>query len=146
MIAVSHDRYFLDRAVNRIFSFEGDGLLHQSEGGYEEYLAHKEGLNLEEAPESAKAEPEQPKKGQRYRAEAPRKKLTFSQQREYDTIEGVIDELTDKSQKLEEEMAQITTDYVKLQALSEEKQKIDAELEEKLERYIELQELVESFQ
>ena len=43
MIAVSHDRYFLDRVVNRIFSFEGDGLLHQSEGGYEEYLARKEG-------------------------------------------------------------------------------------------------------
>ena len=43
-------------------------------------------------------------------------------------------------------MAQVTTDYVRLQELSEEKQKIDAELEEKLERYIELQELVESFQ
>ena len=43
-------------------------------------------------------------------------------------------------------MAQVTTDYVRLQELSEEKEKIDAELEEKLERYIELQELVESFQ
>ena len=42
-------------------------------------------------------------------------------------------------------MAQVTTDYVKLQALSEEKQEVDAELEEKIERYIELQELVESF-
>ena len=145
VIAVSHDRYFLDRVVNRIFSFEGDGLLHQSEGGYEEYLAHKEGLNPEEVPESAKNEAEQPKKGQRYKEKAPRKKLTFSQQREYDTIEGEIDELTEKSQKLEEEMAQVTTDYVKLQALSEEKQEVDAELEEKIERYIELQELVESF-
>ena len=54
--------------------------------------------------------------------------------------------MTEKSQKLEEEMAQVTTDYVRLQELSEEKEKIDAELEEKLERYIELQELVESFQ
>ena len=87
-----------------------------------------------------------PKKGKKYRANEPRKRLTFSQQREYDTIEGVIDELTEKSQKLEEEMAQVTTDYVRLQELSEEKEKIDAELEEKLERYIELQELVESFQ
>ena len=83
------------------------------------------------------------KKGKKYRAPETRKKLTFSQQREYDTIEGVIDELTEKSQKLEEEMAGITSDYVKLQALSEEKQKVDAELEEKIERYIELQELVE---
>ena len=148
VIAVSHDRYFLDRVVTRIFSFEGDGLLHQSEGGYEEYLARKEGLDLEEASGSAGAvpSPEPPKKSKKYRAPEPRKRLTFSQQREYDTIEGVIDELTEKSQKLEEEMAQVTTDYVRLQQLSEEKQAIDAELEEKLERYIELQELVESFQ
>ena len=86
------------------------------------------------------------KKGKKYRAPETRKKLTFSQQREYDTIEGVIDELTERSQKLEEEMAGITSDYVKLQALSEEKQKVDAELEEKIERYIELQELVEELQ
>ncbi len=154
VIVVSHDRYFLDRVVNRIFSFEGDGLLHQSEGGYEEYLARKEGA--EDAPEFAGAEPagagasgaepsstEPAKKGKKYRAPETRKKLTFSQQREYDTIEGVIDELTERSQKLEEEMAGITSDYVKLQELSEEKQKVDAELEEKIERYIELQELVD---
>ena len=157
VIVVSHDRYFLDRVVNRIFSFEGDGLLHQSEGGYEEYLARKEGA--EDAPEFAGAGPagagasgaepsstEPAKKGKKYRAPETRKKLTFSQQREYDAIEGVIDELTEKSQKLEEEMAGITSDYVKLQALSEEKQKVDAELEEKIERYIELQELVEELQ
>ena len=146
VIVVSHDRYFLDRVVNRIFSFEGDGLLHQSEGGYEEYLARKEGVSEEEIFESPKADLESPKKNKKYRASEPRKKLTFSQQREYDTIEGVIDELTEKSQKLEEEMAGITSDYVKLQALSEEKQKVDAELEEKIERYIELQELVEELQ
>ena len=157
VIVVSHDRYFLDRVVNRIFSFEGDGLLHQSEGGYEEYLARKEGA--EDAPEFAGAGPagagasgaepsstEPAKKGKKYRAPETRKKLTFSQQREYDTIEGVIDELTERSQKLEEEMAGITSDYVKLQELSEEKQKVDAELEEKIERYIELQELVEELQ
>ena len=144
VIAVSHDRYFLDRVVNRIFSFEGDGLLHQSEGGYEEYLLHKEGLVLEEVPKGAKAEPE-PAKKKSYRVREPRKKLTFSEQREYDTIEAVIDELTEKSEKLAEEMLLVTTDYVKLQALTEEKQRTDEELERKMERYFELQELVESF-
>ncbi len=145
VIAVSHDRYFLDRVVNRIFSFEGDGHLHQSEGGYEEYLAHKEGWSFEDVPESPKAA-EPPKKGKKYRAAAPRKKLTYSQQREYDSIEGVIDELTEKSEKLAEEMSQVSTDYVKLQELTEEKERIDAELDEKMERFIELQELLESFQ
>ena len=145
VIAVSHDRYFLDRVVNRIFSFEGDGHLHQSEGGYEEYLAHKEGWNFEAPPEIPKAA-EPPKKGKKYRAAAPQKKLTYMQQREYDSIEGVIDELTEKSEKLAEEMAQVSTDYVKLQELTEEKERIDAELDEKMERFLELQELVESFQ
>ena len=145
VIVVSHDRYFLDRVVNRIFSFEGDGILHQSEGGYEEYLVHREDAEPGAVPEAAKKEPEPEKGRQRYRAEGSRKKLTFSQQREYDTIEGVIDELTEKSQKLAEEMLQVTTDYVKLQELTEEKQKTDEELEEKIERYLELQELVESF-
>jgi ATP-binding cassette subfamily F protein uup len=144
VIAVSHDRYFLDRVVNRIFSFEGDGHLHQSEGGYEEYLAHKEGWNFEAPPEIPKAA-EPPKKGKKYRAAAPQKKLTYTQQREYDSIEGVIDELTEKSEKLAEEMAQVSTDYVKLQELTEEKERIDAELDEKMERFLELQELVESF-
>ncbi len=145
VIAVSHDRYFLDRVVNRIFSFEGDGHLHQSEGGYEEYLAHKEGWNFEAPPEIPKAA-EPPKKGKKYRAVAPQKKLTYTQQREYDSIEGVIDELTEKSEKLMEEMAQVSTDYVRLQELTEEKERIDAELDEKMERFLELQELVESFQ
>ena len=145
VIAVSHDRYFLDRVVNRIFSFEGDGHLHQSEGGYEEYLAHKEGWTFEDVPESPK-ETESPKKGKKYRAAAPQKKLTYSQQREYDSIEGVIDELTEKSEKLAEEMAQVSTDYVRLQELTEEKERVDAELDEKMERFLELQELLESFQ
>ena len=145
VIAVSHDRYFLDRVVNRIFSFEGDGHLHQSEGGYEEYLAHKEGWNFEAPPEIPKAA-EPPKKGKKYRAAVPQKKLTYTQQREYDSIEGVIDELTEKSEKLAEEMAQVSTDYVRLQELTEEKERIDAELDEKMERFLELQELVESFQ
>ncbi|MCR5294716.1 MAG: ABC-F family ATP-binding cassette domain-containing protein [Lachnospiraceae bacterium] len=146
VIAVSHDRYFLDRVVNRIFSFEGDGYLHQSEGGYEEYLLHKEGLSLSSLSENAKAAPKEAGKGARCRkAEAPRR-LSYSQQREYDSIEGLIDSLTEKSERLAEEMNRASADYVKLQSLSEEKQKTDAELEEKIGRFLELQELVESFQ
>ena len=127
VIVVSHDRYFLDRVVNRIFSFEPDGLLHQSEGGYEEYLLHKEALNAEEEPETVNNAPEPPVKKQKYRAPAQRKKLTFSEQREYDTLEDIIDELTEKSEQLAADMAQASTDY-------------------KIERFLTLQELVESFQ
>ena len=97
---------------------------------------------MSESPKAA----EPTKKGKKYRAAAPQKTLTYSQQREYDSIEGVIDELTEKSEKLAEEMSQASTDYVKLQELTEEKERIDAELDEKMERFIELQELLESFQ
>ena len=146
VIVVSHDRYFLDRVVNRIFSFEQDGLLHQSEGGYEEYLVHKEALNAEEEPEIVNNAPEPPAKKQKYRAPTQRKKLTFSEQREYDTLEDIIDELTEKSEQLAADMAQASTDYIKLQELAQEKQRTDEELEEKIERFLTLQELVESFQ
>ena len=145
VITVSHDRYFLDRIVNRIFSFEPDGLLRQSEGGYEDYLLRREELSAGETAGSMKADAGPDRKGRKSRSSEPRKKLTFSQQREYETIEDVIDELTAKSEKLSEEMLQATTDYVRLQELPEEKQKTDDELEEKIARFIELQELVESF-
>jgi ATP-binding cassette subfamily F protein uup len=145
VITVSHDRYFLDRIVNRIFSFEPDGLLRQSEGGYEDYLLRREELSSGETAGSMKADAGPDRKGRKSRSSEPRKKLTFSQQREYETIEDVIDELTAKSEKLSEEMLQATTDYVRLQELTEEKQKTDDELEEKIARFIELQELVESF-
>ena len=88
---------------------------------------------------------ETPAKKQKYRAPAERKKLTFSEQREYDTLEGIIDELTEKSEQLAADMLQASTDYVRLQELAEEKQKTDEELEEKIERFLTLQELVESF-
>ena len=145
VITVSHDRYFLDRIVNRIFSFDPDGLLRQSEGGYEDYLLRREELSAGETAGSMKADAGPDRKGRKSRSSEPRKKLTFSQQREYETIEDVIDELTAKSEKLSEEMLQATTDYVRLQELTEEKQKTDDELEEKIARFIELQELVESF-
>ena len=145
VIVVSHDRYFLDRVVNRIFSFEPDGLLHQSEGGYEEYLVRKEGLSADDEADSTPAPMETPAKKQKYRAPAERKKLTFSEQREYDTLEGIIDELTEKSEQLAAHMLQASTDYVRLQERAEEKQKTDEKLEEKIERFLTLQELVESF-
>ena len=167
VIVVSHDRYFLDRVVNRIFSFEPDGLLHQSEGGYEEYLLSKVAAEEEadggkpgvsggkagpgtagskSGPAGASAPADQPAKNKKYRAPSQRKKLTFSEQREYDTLEDIIDELTEKSEQLAADMAQASTDYVRLQELAQEKQKTDEELEEKIERFLTLQELVESFQ
>ncbi len=148
VLTVSHDRYFLDRVVSRVFAFQADGSLWQSEGGYTEYREHCEqtgrDLLFAQNEPSAKA----PKKDTRstWKQPAVKKRLSFNEQREYASIEGEISALEEQSARLDEEMAAAAVDYVRLAELSAEKETVDAQLEAKLERYIELQELVEMLQ
>ncbi|MBQ7534376.1 MAG: ABC-F family ATP-binding cassette domain-containing protein [Stomatobaculum sp.] len=155
VITVSHDRHFLDRVVTRIFSFEPDGTLLQSEGGYEEYRQRKmleedaAGRMRNERVPGENGRDENSSggsggKGKKPRTDRPKTRLSYKEQREYDGIEALIDELTEKSQRLSREMEEAATDFVKLQALSEEKERTEEELEQKIERYMELQELVEA--
>ncbi len=158
IIAVSHDRYFLDRVVTRIFAFTEDGTLMQSEGGYTDYIAHgghvpgaqdaltgSNPANSGKAGQSGKAA--QSGGAAEWKASKPKKKkLTFSQQREYDGIEAEIEALEARSKELESQMELAATDYPKLAALSQEKEEVDRQLEEKMERFIELQDLVDSFE
>ena len=149
IITVSHDRYFLDRVVTRIFAFEPDGSLYQSEGGYSDYLIHKKEMEGEEmssnAAGKAPAAEDKTQKG-KYRAPREKTKLSFKEQQEYDNIESEIEKLEERSAELEEEIAKAATDYPKLMALSKEKEEVDAEIERKMDRYVELQEMVDSFQ
>ena len=149
IITVSHDRYFLDRVVTRIFAFEPDGSLYQSEGGYSDYLEHKKELEDAEASSNAgnkaPAQADKTSKG-KYRAPREKTRLSFKEQKEYDNIEAEIEQLEEKSAELESQIALSATDYPKLMALSKEKEEIDAEIERKMDRYVELQELVDSFQ
>ena len=143
LIVISHDRYFLDRVVSRIFSFEQGGVLRQSEGGYTEYLEHRR-----EWPEYASAAAPAPVKTEKTakpRQEKKKTRLSYKEQLEYDTLEGIIDDLTARSADLEKQMAEEATNYTRLQELSAQKEQTDQELDEKIIRYLELQELVESF-
>ncbi|MBR2765256.1 MAG: ABC-F family ATP-binding cassette domain-containing protein [Blautia sp.] len=150
IVAVSHDRYFLDRVVTRIFSFEGDGKLTQSEGGYEEYLEHRR-----ERVENAKAEKESTQagdgavkkgRGGKPRQERKKTRLSYTEQREYDTLEARVDELTRQSEELQRQMDEAATSYMRLQELSEQKEQVDQELDESILRFLELQEMVEGFE
>ena len=169
VITVSHDRYFLDRVVTRIFAFENGGTLWQSEGSYTDYLIHceEEGRDpfggepgstaagegrlekgREDVQESAgkgTEEKDGKQKTGRFRAEAPKTKFSWREQKEYDTIEDVISGLEEKSGALEKEMNACATDFVKLAALTKEKEETDRLLEEKMNRYFELLEMKESF-
>ena len=157
VITVSHDRYFLDRVVNRVFSFEGGGTVRQSEGGYEEYLLHRAEWTDAEAygdgaadqkgkrADKKEADGKPAGSGQGRKTPKPKTRLTFREQREYETLEGEIDELTERSSALEEQMMEAASDYVKLKELSDEKDAVDQMLDEKIGRFLELQDLVDSF-
>ena len=147
ILVVSHDRYFLDRMVTRIFAFEEDGHLWQSHGGYEEYREHL----LQAGKEAARTKDLRgsDKNAAAAGAEAPvrpqhKAKLSYKDQREYDTIEEEIDRLQKQSDELAAQIPEAATDYERLRRLTEEKDALDARIEERMERYLELQEMVDA--
>ncbi len=163
ILTVSHDRYFLDRVVTRIFVFREDGTLLQSEGGYTDYLMHMQerGLDVLTGKPSTGTRSGAGKQtpgddgdakdnltgAEAYAARTrKRKKLSYKDQREYDGIEDEIAELEERSQKLDEEIAEAATQYTRLAELTEEKEAVDAKLEERMERYFELQEMIEALE
>lgn len=147
VIVVSHDRYFLDRTMKRIFAFEGDGQIRQYEGGYTDYSLKKSAKKEEQEAEQAKktgnaskTNTQQTQKGQRTRG--PQKlKFTYQEQKDYETIESDIAVLEEKIEKLESEMAAVSTDFVKLNQIMADKEAAESLLEEKMDRWMYLEEL-----
>lgn len=144
VVAVSHDRYFLDRTMKRIFAFEENGKLRQYEGGYTDYAMRKadEQENDQEikSAATAKANTSAAEKGQRTRG--PKKlKFTYQEQKDYEMIEAVIAELEEKIAALDKEIEASAYDFVKLNQFMVEKEEAEAVLEEKMERWMYLEEL-----
>lgn len=149
VITVSHDRYFLDNVVDRIFEFDGNGHLQQYEGGYTDYLEAKERrLSDTDSSISLKKEvPEKKEAAKDWKQNRPAKlKFTFKEQREYDTIDDDIAALEEKIEKLDDDMMANATNSLKLSELTAEKEKTEAELEEKMERWVYLNDLAEKIQ
>ena len=150
IIIVSHDRYFLDRTVGRIFSFEGDGVLRQSEGGYSDYLIRKE---LEKPEEEIIIK----KKGENLSDRTASKndwkqnrevklKFSYKEQKEFETIDDDIARLEAKVEKLDAEMMANATNSVKLKELMAERELAEQALEEKMDRWVYLNDLNEKIQ
>ncbi len=139
IIVVSHARYFLDRVVTRIFYFDGSGKIGRVEGAYAEY---REKRLLEEAAQEIK--PAAEKKTAPAPPKRAKKKLSYHEQREYDTIEEEIDRLQAEADRLAEEIEQSSSDYVKLQELTAAKEEAEQKLEERMERFLELQDMLDS--
>ena len=147
VITVSHDRYFLDRIVKRIFAFEGDGVIRQYEGGYTDYVNRKKEEESKEESETVETKnmqnskkEENQKKG-KPRNSAPKLKFSYKEEREYETIEDDIAALEEKADELEQEIVKCATDFVRLNELTKEKEEVDTALLEKMERWEYLEEL-----
>ena len=136
ILAVSHDRFFLDKLAESIFEVRGDGEIHRFTGNWTDWQAKR---RAEEAP-SPKAEKPKPA------AERPRErklKFTFKEQRDFETIDADLAELEAQITACQTEQESCGSDYVKLQELQARQAELEAALEEKTERWVYLNELKE---
>ncbi|MCR1950061.1 MULTISPECIES: ABC-F family ATP-binding cassette domain-containing protein [unclassified Clostridium] len=132
VIIVSHDRYFLDRLCNKIFSYEGNGIVKQYVGNYSDYLIHKE---YEIKPEKSQTEVKEKKSNQKENKNVSSKpKFTFKEQKEFEEIYSVIDSLENELTVIEDKMAKNASNYGALNELMKEKESIEEELLFKYER------------
>ena len=133
IIAVSHDRYFLDKLCKRIFAVEPGGTVRQYPGGYTDYLASLSAPKEKKAKAPVEAPKPKPKK----------LKFSFKEQREYETIDAEIARLEGALEENKKAQDRDGADYEKLQKLMQEQQELEAQLEEKTERWMYLTDLAE---
>lgn len=129
VLAVSHDRYFLDRIARRIFAFEGNGVVDIYTGNYSDYAEKKQQAEPTEAAPVSKE-----KKGDT-RQRTQKIKFTYQEAKEYDTIEIDITALETQIQQCDLDMAANSTDFAKLNELNQQKEQLNLQLSEKMERW-----------
>ena len=147
VITVSHDRYFLDRIVNRMFAFEGNGVIRQYEGGYTDYVNRRreEGLedsnSFEKTAATQKSAEDKPNAKATWKQGTKKLKFSYQEQKDYETIESDIAALEEKIEQIDKEMVTASTDFVKLNELVTEKETTEKLLEEKMDRWMYLEDL-----
>ncbi|WP_315108507.1 ABC-F family ATP-binding cassette domain-containing protein [Clostridium intestinale] len=140
LLIVSHDRYFLDRLCHKIFAYEGSGKIKEYTGNFSDYLIKRE-LSNTEAEDSKSLDKETKKERVKNKDERP--KFSFKEQKEYEQIDEVIEEIENKISKVEKDIENTLTDYEKLQKFIKEKEELELELAEKYERWEYLNELAQ---
>ena len=167
LLMITHDRYFLDRVVRRIFAFEGGGAIRQYEGGYTDYQAACGERIAAEMEASGTASGQERGRGQKTggafgagtsdaaetakdknRGRQREKKLKFSymEQKEWETIEDDIAALEEAIADLEQQMQDSARDYTALNGIIKEKEEKEALLEEKMDRWMYLNDLAEKIE
>ncbi|WP_027294195.1 ABC-F family ATP-binding cassette domain-containing protein [Robinsoniella sp. KNHs210] len=139
VITVSHDRYFLDRVVRRIFAFEGNGVIQQYEGGYSDYLIAWELRNPSGDNQSSGIQ----KETKNVKIKDKKLKFTYQEQKDFETIDEDIENLEEQLKHLEEEMLEAASNYGKLGELMQQKEDLSVKLDEKMQRWEYLNDLAE---
>lgn len=146
VIAVSHDRYFLDRIAQRIFAFEPGGIIREHTGNYSDYLEFIAELEEEDSktivPVKDKPEPKKQPSPTGRPAEKPQK-FSYKEQREFAQIDGLIANKEEELAKVKDLVNKAGADYIRLQELASEQQKLEDELEKLIDRWAYLNELAE---
>jgi len=148
VIAVSHDRYFLDRMAEKILSFEGNGFIRENVGNYTEYREYQERVSAENqnTAKIAKAAPGKSEAilpGSSEKAKERPLKMSYKEQREFEQIDSLIAETEQELQKVTQEMSEAGSDYGRLNELTKVQQALETKLDEYLERWAYLNELAE---
>ena len=150
VICVSHDRYFLDRICNKIFAYEGNGIIHIYTGNYSEYLNYRDAQGIEFTGFTNEKSNSVDVPTKTVKSDKPKKdlklKFTYNEQREFDSIDDDIASLEEKIQNLEEDLAKFATDFTKLQEVMNKKEELEKELEYKYERWEYLNNLAEEIE
>nr|WP_156990614.1 ABC-F family ATP-binding cassette domain-containing protein [Caproicibacter fermentans] len=137
VIAVSHDRYFLDKIAEHVFSFEQNGEILDTIGGYSDYFIRKEQRQQNE-PKAAVSRPKSSP-----RVKPGKLKFSFKEQREYEGIDAAVADLENQISQINSEIEQASSNYLLLTELTTKKEALEAELDEKTERWVYLNELAD---
>ena len=132
LLIVSHDRYFMDRLVDHLFVFEGEGIVRDFPGNYSQYRDTVK----EQEPKETEIKPQKPVEG----TSPAKKKLTYKEQREFETIEKQIPQLEKERQELFERLNNGELPYEQLQKLTDRVSFLSNEIHEKELRWLELSE------
>lgn len=149
VITVSHDRYFLDKVCNRIFSFEDDGQILYTIGNYQDYQQRKKELQSQGAFSQQAKNPDDNSSGSADEEKNPKARklrLSYNEQREYDALPGEIELLDKKLEGMHDQISKGGSDFAKLQSLMNEQETLEMELLEKMERLEHLEKIFETSQ
>lgn len=152
VITVSHDRYFLDRVVSRIFCFEGNGQITQYEGGYTDYLNKTNskmsvtdaGITSSDSSKEDNKSSHTVNRNNWKDGQVKKKKMSYQEAKDYETIEDDIARLEADIEQADKDMMSYANDFVKLNEITAKKEALENELSEKMDRWMYLEELAET--